>query len=114
MAEEDTRWKPLADAISMAEDQVISTLQFRDQNATDKFRNMVCLFDLGQYQHIGLQQLASRVSDKMLRALVAAVQDLADSDPNGRYKNFTDDWLEWLRSLEKERDKQIVSFFSVH
>ena len=109
MAEQDTRWKPLADAIALAEDAVIRTLQspeFRDRDNGSRYWNMTYFFR--PYQDIGLEQLARRVSEKMLHALAGAVQDL-HSDPHfgERSKHGL---LEWLDLLEKERHKQMVRF----
>ena len=110
MAEEDTRRKPLACAIALAEDALIRTLQSPEfQNGDSEEKCYTIDFFFGYYRRIHPEQLASRVSEKMLRALEGAVQDLVDSELGVDVKTRKHGWLEWLKSLEKERDRQRVS-----
>lgn len=114
-AEKDTKGKPLADAIALAEDALIKTLQspeFQDGDSERKCDTINLFFRY--YQRIGLEQLASRVSERMLRTLEDAVKDLP---LGGRdfwtRRNYDEEWknglLEWLKSLQEERNKQTVS-----
>lgn len=98
------------DVIALAEDEIITTLQspeFRGLDNRSKCSDVDHFFTY--YQQVNLVKLATRVSEKTLRVLDGAVKDLLYEEP--RYgETWNHGLLEWLKSLEKERDIQIVRF----
>lgn len=117
-ADEDRR-KPLADAIALAEDALITTLrstEFQDPNGDSEYKCLTVPFFVDYYQRFALEQLASRASERMLRELGDAVKDLPlsswvrwDRVSISLLTIRKEDVLEWLKSLEEERNRQIVS-----
>lgn len=106
MAEEDTKWKPLADVIAMAEDKIVKTL--RSELLVENLKDSMKRMKMEVFFSVDFGHIAPRASEKMLCAVVDMVKDLQNNrEEEIEYDEaWGDSMLEWLQWL---KNKQLVS-----